>query len=1370
MSHQAELNSYIARLVQRLRLLASLRGAAIFTGTALLVTVALVLVLNKYAFPTGGVTVSRYALVLALAAAAGLGLLLPLLQVTRSRAVRAAEQAHPEFEERLTTFQERQAQSADPFLELLAADTLAQTKDAPPVSFAPASHLFACAGAGLASLGVLAWIIAAGPGYLGYGASLLWTGARHAAPLYAIAVKPGDVAVRRHSDQVVIAQVTGLRPEKVQLFAHYQSAAGWEPVSMQSTQAQSDAGSAGSYQFAFTGLPEDVEYYVAAGPLVSPHYKVHVVDLPSVKSIRVTYHYPRWTRMHAVTEEHAGDLRAIEGTDASVEIEMDRPLQNTKAALLSLNEGKTLPLTAGGNNRYLATIHMDKDGAYHVATVEAGQPVRLSEDYFIATDKATPPEVALDRPGRDYRASPIEEVKVQVKAADAYGLEDVHLHYSVNGGADRDISMLKAPGAKSADGAYTLRLEDFKLVPGDLVSLYATAKDGHAEARTDITFIQADPFEREFSQSQQAGGQGGSGSGKESQTEISKREKELIAATWKQQNDKAATPKDAAAQGQFLADAQSKLRDQVLALSARMQSRDLSGANEEFTGFEKDIEVAAGAMAPSADKLKGMAWKDAMPFEQKALQALLRAEATFRKIQVAFGQQQGGGGGGGSSAGRDLASLFDLELDTEKNQYETAQTASPEQQHAKDVESALEKLDALAKRQEELASQQQKPQQSFEERWQQEMLRREAEQLQQQLQQLAQKNQGDQGQQGSQSNASANASSGSPRKSPNQSGGQSGGESGSQAGAQPSSSSASGSSSGQQRDSSEGSVAAQGGSATRRHQSGQRPGNSAARSQDQRIEQAMDSLRQATEAMKRSTGSTGSQGSSDAAQRAAERLQAATSQLGGAQQQLASGTVGALAQKADQLAQEERAQAERIDKLTHGQTSAVSSGGPSSGPTGAGRLGGSTEGLDSAGMMARLRARDQLAAERQQLSNDLSALQKGLRDTARDIAPTQPAAAQKLRDSLTAMDESDLDNHVQRTADWLRRGINPNVNGTEGEIAEGLQKLDQQLRQVQEQVQDKAQQGVGQNKPGQEGPGRRSGQLGGAGGEETAELDAARNKVEQLRSQLEAMTASRGSGNGQQSQPGSPSTSHSAAAMGRQSASAKGSAGQRSGSGQQSASGDQPGERTEDRGGNGQQGMQRAGNAAGASGSSAQSGASGSSTGRLTGQRSGNGLNATGDLGGHSGATRNGGGDPDSFVRGNLNTGDNHYGQATQRPVPLDASGNPADTERSYQQSMRESARELSQLKQMVRNDPQAAQQIRELSRQMQQLDPSRFPGNPAMVAKMHQDLLSAVDRLELQLDRDGSTAARTGKPDSIPAGYQESIAEYYRRLSGKNQ
>ena len=89
---------------------------------------------------------------------------------------------------------------------------------------------------------------------------------------------------------------------------------------------------------------------------------------------------------------------------------------------------------------------MEKDGAYHVAALDEGQPVRLSEDYFIATDKAKPPEIAIDRPGGDYRASPIEEVTVGVKAADEFGLNDVNLHYSVNGGPEKTVNLLQTAG------------------------------------------------------------------------------------------------------------------------------------------------------------------------------------------------------------------------------------------------------------------------------------------------------------------------------------------------------------------------------------------------------------------------------------------------------------------------------------------------------------------------------------------------------------------------------------------------------------------------------------------------------------------------------------------------------------------------------------------------------------------------------------------------------------------------------------------------------------------------------------------------------------------------------------------------------------
>ena len=96
---------------------------------------------------------------------------------------------------------------------------------------------------------------------------------------------------------------------------------------------------------------------------------------------------------------------------------------------------------------------------------------------------------------------------------------------------------------------------------------------------------------------------------------------------------------------------------------------------------------------------------------------------------------------------------------------------------------------------------------------------------------------------------------------------------------------------------------------------------------------------------------------------------------------------------------------------------------------------------------------------------------------------------------------------------------------------------------------------------------------------------------------------------------------------------------------------------------------------------------------------------------------------------------------------------------------------ELNQLRQLAGNDPETLKEVQDLIRSMQRLDPSRFPGNPEMVEQLHSEVMSGVDKLELQLRRDGAQEGqvRTDKPLTVPPGYQEAVADYYRRL-GKGQ
>jgi hypothetical protein len=146
----------------------------------------------------------------------------------------------------------------------------------------------------------------------------------------------------------------------------------------------------------------------------------------------------------------------------------------------------------------------------------------------------------------------------------------------------------------------------------------------------------------------------------------------------------------------MLADLQRTLAEQARTLASRTRARQLTGADPRIAKFVEALEQAA--------------------------------ESVFTDIQVAF--QQGGGGGGGM-AGRDLSELFELEMDLEKNQYETESPVAFDSQggsEQQEVDEAIRKLQELARRQEQLAEQAYRRNGLTErERWQQESLRRETE-------------------------------------------------------------------------------------------------------------------------------------------------------------------------------------------------------------------------------------------------------------------------------------------------------------------------------------------------------------------------------------------------------------------------------------------------------------------------------------------------------------------------------------------------------------------------------------------------------------------------------------------------------------------
>jgi hypothetical protein len=143
--------------------------------------------------------------------------------------------------------------------------------------------------------------------------------------------------------------------------------------------------------------------------------------------------------------------------------------------------------------------------------------------------------------------------------------------------------------------------------------------------------------------------------------------------------------------------------------------------------------------------------------------------------------------------------------------------------------------------------------------------------------------------------------------------------------------------------------------------------------------------------------------------------------------------------------------------------------------------------------------------------------------------------------------------------------------------------------------------------------------------------------------------------------------------------------------------------------------------------------------------------NTVGGGQGGGGNERFGGGETGVYRSGNM--------------IPQQGAINNAAVEQAYRQGVRD----LQQLRQALQDNPDMAREVEETLREVQRFDPSRTPGNEALLEQIRTQVLPNIEQLELQLRRklegkDGQV--RSSAAERIPQGYGDAVAEYFRRLS----
>ena len=1013
MNPSTRLESYLQSLRRRIQALIFARTAAAATALILLATLLGVWWLQRSNYLPTAAIVTRVVILLALAVIAVSLLWLPL------RRLRAGQGA-PEFERRLPDQQGRiqtyidarqRANAGEPsfMIELLADDAATRAEARPIRTVISDRNLWSGVGVAAVALLALVGIMAFGPAYWGYASRYLLLGKelpRDAVPIRSIEVSPGDATVRRNSDLSIRAVVNGFDPQRTDVFVRFDNESDWQRASMQRSE---NSRKAGEFEFKLYALRGALRYYVVADQIKSEEYAVAVADLPRINKVRLTYAYPDWTGLDPLVEETVRDIEAVADTRVKVEVFADGPLSSPGIMV----NGKLMPLTPQGNSS-VGSILVKQPGNYHIAAQVANETVNLSDDYRIDIIEDQKPTVEIIRPGRDVRATGIEEVPVRVLAKDDFKLREVQLRYSVNGGKWQALNL--GAGQKQTSSNTLLELEQLgantdsksaqPLAAGDLVSYYAVAKDRSETVQTDLFMVQVQPFERRFKEGQ---GGGGGGSDGEDQGAISERQREILLATWNLQRSDERNKRSREQlqeNANLLADLQKTLAEQSRKVAERTRARVSLDEDERIKTFVESMERAATLMEPVVRNLSSFKLEEAVPLEQQALQQLQKAEAAFRDVQVSM---QSNDAAQGSQTAQNFTEMFELEMDVEKNQYETQSQASM-QNEKQELDDAVRKLKELAERQEKLAQANRNNMPLSEQRWRQEQLRREAEDLKRRLNELA-RNQQSSGQRSQSQQQQSGQSSGEPSGEPSDQQSQDGQQQNAQQ------------REGQQQDGS--------GQEGQQQRPGQRSGSGQQSESQRRLATTTESVKRALDEMRRAGNANGNdpEAAAQSAREASRNLKQALRSIDTPQGNALAQSLEDMQQRAQRMARDQqKAESELYDMAAALRQKGVA-------------------GIDPKQL-------ESLIDTKRNMADEVAELQKEMRDQLNDNRKSAPQASRKLAEALGDLENSNLKHRLTRSANTLTNAQRNNgrpvreAAAGEGIITDAVENLQDGLREA----------------------------------------------------------------------------------------------------------------------------------------------------------------------------------------------------------------------------------------------------------------------------------------------------------------------------------
>ena len=603
------------------------------------------------------------------------------------------EKAHPELQALLLTAVEQQPDARtgqfNYFQDRLLREALAKALEghwAGTVSSRRLAGIFLAHAAALAAFAlVLTHLLSTS------------TGAARAEYAKGVSVSPGDTVIEQGSGLVVLARFTGRVPAEATLVV------GAAPDSNQRqplVKNLADPVFGGSLLEVRSNLVYHVEYDGQR----TRDFNVRVFEYPRLERADAQITYPPYTGLPPKRIENTRRFTVLEGSRLELAVQLNKPVATAR---LMAKDQAMVPLIAqpAKAGAVLTNFLLEASRTYELQLIDAeGRTNKTSAQFVFEVATNQRPEIKLVSPRGDQQVTPLEEVPFRAEVSDDIGLRAYGLGYTLAGKETRslDLGNLSGPHEKRQFN-YLLALEELAVAPDQLLSFFIWADDFDPAGQvrrtsSDLYFAEIRPFEQIFRKGQSADADSSAAEQAAQNSpgaRLAELEKQIMAATWKLQNQGSNRPPTAqySQDTAVVRDSQAQALEQARTQQQRTQDSSAQGA----------LEAAAADMSKALAHLKRAtnapaALAPALAAEQSAYQNLLKLQD--REFQVARSRSRGQGNQGMDA--RSQRQLDQLEFASEENRYETQrQAASPPSAEQQEQSQVLRRLKELAQRQQD---------------------------------------------------------------------------------------------------------------------------------------------------------------------------------------------------------------------------------------------------------------------------------------------------------------------------------------------------------------------------------------------------------------------------------------------------------------------------------------------------------------------------------------------------------------------------------------------------------------------------------------------------------------------------------------------